>query len=67
MLYKLASSHPAQAVGTSDNSKRVDSSGRGTAGTSPAGVGAVGANGSQPCEIPPWPQSPGAVTEPITS
>ena len=41
MIYKLASSHPAQAVDTSDNSRRVDGDGGGAAGTSLAGVGAV--------------------------
>ena len=67
MIYKLVTSRPTQAIVTSDNSKRGDGDGRGTAGTSPAGVGAVGANGSQPCEIPPQHQSPGAVAEPIMS
>ena len=67
MSFKLASSCPAKAVDTSDNSKRVDSDGGGTAGTSPVGMGAAGANGSHPCEIPPQLQSPGAIAEPTTS
>src|SRR5258706_15087377 len=52
MIYKLASSRPARAVDTSDNSRRVDGDGGGAAGTSLAGVGAVSAFGDQPCEIP---------------
>src|SRR5258706_7862836 len=47
MIYKLASSRPAQAVDTSDNSRRVDGDGGGAAGTSLAGVGAVSAIGNQ--------------------
>ena len=67
MIFKLASSRPTKAVDTPDNSKGVDGDGGGTAGTSPVGVGAAGANGSHPCEIPPQLQSPGAVAEPIVS
>ncbi len=52
MIYKLASSRPAQAVDTSDNGRRVDGDGGGAAGTSLAGVGAVSAIGNQPREIP---------------
>ena len=67
MSFKLASSRPAKAVDTSDNSKRVDGDSGGTAGTSPVGVGAAGANGSHTCEIPLQLWSPGAVAEPIAS
>src|SRR5258706_5664267 len=67
MIYKLASSRPAQAVDTSDNSRRVDGDGGGAAGTSLAGVGAVSAFGNQLREIPFQVQSTGAVLEPITS
>src|SRR5258706_10081925 len=67
MIYKLASSRPAQAVDTSDNSRRVDGDGGGAAGTSLAGVGAVGAIGNHTCEIPLQFQSTGAVAEPNTS
>src|SRR5258706_15735115 len=67
MIYKLASSRPAQAVDTSDNSRRVDSDGGGAAGTSLAGVGAVSAYGNHTREIPFQFQSTGAVAEPIVS
>ncbi len=67
MIYKLASSRPAQAVDTSDNSRRVDGDSGGAAGTSLAGVGAVGANGNHPCEIPFQFQFTGTVAEPTTS
>src|SRR5258706_10024705 len=67
MIYKLASSRPARAVDTSDNSRRVDGDGGGAAGTSLAGVGAVSAIGNQPCEIPFQVRSTGAVLEPTTS
>src|SRR5258706_2605600 len=67
MIYKLASSRPARAVDTSDNSRRVDSDGGGAAGTSLAGVGAVSAIGNQLCEIPFQLQSTGAVVEPTLS
>src|SRR5258706_10636465 len=67
MIYKLASSRPAWAVDTSDNSRRVDSDGGGAAGTSLAGVGAVSAIGNQLCEIPFQLQSTGAVVEPTLS
>ena len=67
MHFKLASSRPAKAVDTSDNSKRVDGDSGGTAGTSPVGMGAAGANSNHPCEIPLQPRSPGAVAEPTTS
>src|SRR5258706_14570325 len=63
MLYKLASSRPARAVDTSDNSRRVDGDGGGAAGTSLAGVGAVSAIGNQLREIPFQVQSTGAVLE----
>jgi len=67
MYYKLASSRPAQAVDTSDNSRRVDGDGGGAAGTSLAGVGAVSAIGNQSREIPFQVQSTGAVLEPTIS
>src|SRR5258706_12991392 len=67
MIYKLASSHPTQAVDTSDNSRRVNGDGGGAAGTSMAGVGAVCAIGNHACEIPFQSQSTGAVAEPIIS
>jgi len=67
MIYKLASSRPAQAVDTSDNSRGVDGDGGGAAGTSLAGMGAVSANGNHACEIPFQFQSTGAVAEPIIS
>src|SRR5258706_7574589 len=67
MLYKLASSRPARAVDTSDNSRRVDGDGGGAAGTSLAGVGAVSALGNQLCEIPFQVRSTGAVLEPTIS
>ncbi len=67
MIYKLASSRPAQAVDTSDNSRGVDSDGGGAAGTSLAGVGAVSANGNHTSEIPFQFQSTGAVAEPNIS
>ena len=52
MTHKLATSRPAWAVETSDNSRRLDGDGGRTAGTPPAGVGAVGASGNHACEIP---------------
>src|SRR5258706_1621558 len=52
MIYKLASSRPAQAVDTSNNGRRVDGDGGGAVGTSLAGVGAVSANRHHACEIP---------------
>src|SRR5258706_9528122 len=67
MIYKLASSHPTQAVDTSDNGRRVDGNGGGAAGTSLAGVGAVGAIGNHACEIPLLFQSTGTVAEPNIS
>src|SRR5258706_4743643 len=67
MIYKLASSRPAQAVDTSNNSRRVDGDGGGAAGTSLAGVGAVGGIGNHTCEIPLQFQSTGAVAEPKVS
>src|SRR5258706_2113799 len=67
MIYKLASSHPARAVDTSDNGRRVDGDGGGAAGTSLAGVGAVSAIGNQLREIPFQVQSTGAVLEPTSS
>src|SRR5258706_2178404 len=67
MSYKLASSRPARAVDTSDNSRRVDGDGGGAAGTSLAGMGAVSAFGNQSCEIPFQVQSTGAVLEPTAS
>jgi len=67
MIYKLATSRPAQAVDTSDNSRRVDGDGGGAAGTSLAGVGAVSAIGNQSREIPFQVQSTGAVLEPTSS
>src|SRR5258706_7108204 len=67
MIYKLATSRPAQAVDTSDNSRRVDGDGGGAAGTSLAGVGAVGAIGNQSCEIPFQVRSTSTVLEPTTS
>ncbi len=67
MIYKLATSHPAQAVDTSDNSRRVDGDGGGAAGTSLAGVGAVSAIGNHACETPFQFQFTGADLEPTTS
>ena len=64
MSYKLATSRPAQAVGTSDNSRRADGDGGKTAGIPSTGVRAVGAFGSQSCEIPHRHQSPGADDRP---
>ena len=59
MSHKLATSRPAWAVGTSDNSRRPDGDGGRTAGTPPAGVGAVGASGNHTCENPLRQASPG--------
>ncbi len=67
MIYKLANSHPAQAVDTSDNSRRVNGDGGGAAGTSLAGKGAVGAISNHPCEIPLQYQSISTVAEPNIS
>ena len=66
MSYKLATSRPAWAVGTSDNSRRPDSDGGRTAGTPPAGVGAVGASGNHACENPLRQASPGVPGAPTT-
>ena len=51
--YKLATSHPARAVGHPAQSCGSDGDGGATAGSPLAGVGAVSADGDQPCEIPP--------------
>src|SRR5258706_7095849 len=67
MIYKLASSRPAQAVDTSNNSRRVDSDSGGAAGTSLAGVGAVSAIGNHACESPFQFQFTGTDLEPTTS
>src|SRR5258706_10352641 len=67
MIYKLASSRPAWAVDTSDNSRRVDSDGGGAAGTSLAGVGAVSAIGNHTCETPFQVQYTSADLEPTAS
>ena len=66
MSHKLASSRPAWAVGTSDNSRRPDGDGGRTAGTPPAGVGAVGASGNHACENPLRQASPGVPDAPTT-
>ena len=65
--YKLATSRPAQAVGTSDNSRRTDSNSGVTVGNPPAGVGAAGALGGHNGEIPLLQASPGVPVEPTTS
>ena len=59
MSHKLATSRPAWAVETSDNSRRLDGDSGRTAGTPPAGVGAVGASSNHACEIPLHQASPG--------
>ena len=59
MSHKLATSRPAWAVGTSDNSRRPDGDGGRTAGTPSAGVGAAGALGNHACETPLCQASPG--------
>ena len=59
MSTKLATSCPAWAVGTSDNSRRPDGDSGRTAGTPPAGMGAVGASGNHICENPLCQASPG--------
>ena len=59
MSHKLATSRPAWAVETSDNSRRLDGDGGRTAGTPPAGVGAAGASGNHACENPLRQASPG--------
>ena len=59
MNHKLATSRPAWAVGTSDNSRRPDGDGGRTAGTPLAGVGAAGALGNHACENPLRQASPG--------
>ena len=59
MSHKLATSRPAWAVETSDNSRRLDGDGGRTAGTPLAGVGAAGASGNHACENPLRQASPG--------
>ena len=59
MKFKLATSRPAQAVVTPNNSTGHDSDGGRTAGTPPVGVGATGASGNHPCETPLCQASPG--------
>ena len=49
---KLATSHPAQAVGYPAQGCGSDGDGGVTAGDPPAGVGAVGAKSNQLCETP---------------
>ena len=66
MSYKLATLRPAWAVETSDNSRRLDGDGGRTAGTPPAGVGAVSASGNHTCEIPLRQASPGVPGAPTT-
>ena len=66
MSHKLATSRPAWAVGTSDNSRRLDGDGGRTAGTPLAGVGAVGASGNHACENPLRQASPGVPGTPTT-
>ena len=66
MSYKLATSRPAWAVETSDNSRRLDGDGGRTAGTPPAGVGAVGASGNHVSENPLRQASPGVPDAPTT-
>ena len=50
--YKLATSHPAQAVGYPAQGRRSDGDGGPTAGRPLAGAGAVSAHSNQPCENP---------------
>jgi len=64
---KLTTSHPTQAVGTSDNGRRPDGDGRVTAGNPLVGVGAAGADGGHPCKIPLLQASPGMPEEPSVS
>jgi len=53
MDFKLATSrHPTQAVGYPAQGRGADGDGRGTAGTPPVGVGAIGVLNSQICENP---------------
>ena len=66
-MYKLASSRPAQAVGTSNNRRRTDGDGGRTAGTPLVGVEATSANGSQPCETLPPLASTGVPAAPKVS
>ena len=66
MITKLATSRPAWAVGTSDNSRGPDGDGGRTAGTPPAGVGAVGASGNHICENPLHQASSGMPGTPTT-
>ena len=66
MTHKLASSRPAWAGETSDNSRRLDGDGGRTAGTPLAGVGAVGASGNHACEIPLCQASSGVPGAPTT-
>ena len=66
-MYKLASSRPAQAVGTSDNCRRTDGDGRRTAGTPLVGVEATSANSSQPCETLPPIASTSVLSAPMVS
>src|SRR5258708_2609501 len=63
---KLATSHPAQAVGAPAGGV-LDGDGGGTAGPSCAGRWAAHANGSHPCETPPWRSSPSVNVEPTMS
>jgi len=65
--YKLASSCPTKAAGTSNNGRRTGSDGRVTVDNPSAGVGAAGAIGSHFCEIPPHQPSPGVAGEPTAS
>ena len=67
LMFKLASSRPAQAVGTSDNRRRADGDGGRTAGTPPDGGEASGANGNHNCENLLRHASPGVHGAPTTS
>src|ERR1700748_2003690 len=67
MNFSTHTKSPAQAVGTPDNSTGTDGDGGRTAGTPSVGVGATGAIGSHPCEIPLHQVSPGVPDAPTTS
>ena len=66
-MYKLASSRPAWAVGTSDNHRRTDGNGGRTAGTPLVGVEATSANSSQPCKTLPPIASTSVLSAPMVS
>ena len=52
LKYKLASSHPTQAVGYQAQGLGADSDSGATAGGSLVGVGATSANSNHTCETP---------------